>query len=367
MDVLVMAPDFIPPFFAAAGSLAGYAFREYRNRVTPFLQIVNVSGDNFRNSDSCKLDANVINQLKAAASTEPLTERSTLKEVYGAWDSMSEISINWPKYKDKVHAFLANNAIEEYRSLLWQLFRYQHFDDTLTRLLTAGKLSVPSADSTLQPILDSFYDPDGAWIVFPNGNASLGTNYKTDSQIVQKRLSPFLDLVIRLEIPKIQSVLADYEKILSEDYYIANEVVAPLKAILDISSRWMLECYVANVDSTPLIIEPNASIIVRDRRTINYVLRGSLLAAPYSESGDSLGYHSTSTPIIIRSGEDARFAIVTNETQGELIDGSAVRECFSRGVALCRIKVFLRKVGLLRRQSYLSPSIRFAEPKSSPK
>jgi hypothetical protein len=129
----------------------------------------------------------------------------------------------------------------------------------------------------------------------------------------------------------------------------------------------MLDCYVANVDSTPLIIEPNASILVRDRRTINYVLRGSLFTASYSESGDSLGYNSNSTPIIIRSGEDAKFSIVTNETQGELVDGSAVRECFSRGLALCRIKVSLRKVGLIRRQAYLSPSIPFAEPKSPPK
>jgi hypothetical protein len=70
----------------------------------------------------------------------------------------------------------------------------------------------------------------------------------------------------------------------------------------------------------------------------------------------------TKTPLVIKQGEDAEFAFITESAQSGMELGKALREAFDREQGQCHLTVVLRRVGLLKRQRYDSARSSFAAP-----
>ena len=123
--------------------------------------------------------------------------------------------------------------------------------------------------------------------------------------------------------------------------------------------RLRIRCFLANMNNTPLVVENQATLTVVDRRRVKYKIKCYISLIKKKDNGESV-IVDTANPMVLKTGSDTEFIIITEKTQAGMEFGGAIREAFDRGShAKCHITLNIKKVGLLKRQKFRSPSIKF--------
>jgi hypothetical protein len=343
------------------GGLAGYAIREFQNRITPFFQIYSIAGGSVAGWERVDVDIDIRTQIEDTFYIKPLDKNEPYLEVFKCWDRADDVKQLWPKVRSLVDDVLGadEQGLEE---ALYHLLDSAWFDRWFTILTARSDLTFPTADQEAEKKTSVFIDPQEQekngtiWISTPYGATSFAQ--QMNNPAMHQRLLPFVQCVERLEADKIKTVLTNFKQTLETEYQVALKVSTSLKEVVDSYSRWMFKLAFTNLSNSPTVIEKQAEIVVTDTKTkTKYPMECAL--AKLTVQKDGVQVKHSDAPISVRAGETIEFAVVTTEAQREMDLGTDIRNVFNRRSGTCQLSLHIQRPGVFKRQHPKSEPIPF--------
>lgn len=341
-------------------AVIGYAFRELRNRISPFFDIITINGGLMRFNDEIAVPQEVLDALKDSFYIADLKPESELGITYQAWDQCDDMKKVWPAVKKRIEAVLTAATDDDLLGSLGTLLNGNYFEKWITLLLLRNRLDFEvNEDITNSPekihVWIEEKDDEQVWFDFPNKAVSFGK--RLGHPAIRAKFMPFILAVTHLHKAGLQKALREMIRILDEDYRKALSAVHELKEINDANSRWAFYCFLANNSPNPILIETSGAITAVDNKTRTKYHENCYVTL----SDENFDLKDTSIPLIVKVGESVQFCLVTNQKQREMKLGDAMREAFERADGLCRATVTTRRVGLVKRQRCRSLTARFVQ------
>jgi len=253
----------------AAAALFGYLFREYRDRLRPMVAIIAVGGDFRVNPDRVDIPQELVSKIKPTFYIRTLDPIDTLAEVYAAWDAADDLiqfGDECIQDLEKLVAAAKSHAKDQFTSSFAKFIGNTYFDRWLTRLLATDRLVPAPADPAL-PVQISTHladDHDGCiWFDFGAESTFLGERLHK-FQIVKQRCQRFVAILERLQFEDLATLFQTMRQELLAELLVARDVASDLRRILDHNSRWEVQVYLANLGSTPFLVQTHARLEVRD-------------------------------------------------------------------------------------------------------
>jgi hypothetical protein len=341
---------------AAASAAGGYLIREYRNRLRPFFQVEAIEGAIAKLSDTVTLPEPLLAALKDGRILKDLTGSADLDDVSDRLKVADRLVSSAPAILAAIDRVSSGTDNAEFLTALRELFKKRNFDDWMVRLLVAGAFDpIPvTPDLTKSLAMWDDEDADGSvFIDFPGGACNFGNNFSTPA--VKGKCEPFLKCITSVDKAVLSQILTKFRLILAAEHTAALRAAPLLKKIRNENSRWCFFIYFANLSQYPVVIENASTAILRDQQSGLRVTVPCYLALRESADaakGEQL--RDTSRPIVVAPGSGSSFALITHATQLQMPLGSAVREAYDRGAAQCRLRISILRVGLFKRQSFMS-------------
>ncbi len=342
------------------GAIVGYAFREYRNRVSPLLEIINI-GTTCKRSDKVNIDTRIVETLRDSFYPEEIQPEATLGDVFDIWDRCDFLEKLWPSTKRGIEAVINAESDDDFKSRLSDILRQRFFEKLLIKLLLNNRLDFGITPEILasQERIHTWFDEEQehkVWFDLPPDARSFGK--AIGHPAIRSKLEPFIIAVSRFHKTGIINAFRHFIRIFDADYTKALSCVHDLKNIDNENERWVMRCFLANTSSSPLVVERRGTLTVFDIKTKTKYQEDCYLA--FIDKDDKL--EDTDTPLVVSGGEGKRFALLTSQKQQEMNLGGALRELYDRKDGKCHISIILRRPGLLRRQPYQSSTAEFSSP-----
>ena len=347
---------------ALFGGAFGYAFREYRNRVNPLFEIIDIWTTN-KTNQRVEIDSNISQHLQSSFYLDKFQDEATLGEVNDNWDKCEEIREMWPKIKTNLEDVINAQSDDDFIERISLLFNEHSFDRWLVRLLINGRLDflltsdVRSTPEKIRSWTDEEDDQYKIWFDLPPSGKWFGTDFLYP--LLHSKCEPFIISVSRIHRKGIENAFEQFIKIFDAEYQQALACIQGLKEIDDANRRWVFECFLANTSMQPIVIENRGFLNVVDSKTKTRFSEPCFIAI-YGEN-DALD--DTNLPVVVANGQGYRFALVTERVQKNMGLGKALRELYERADGECQLSIVLRRSGVFRRQSYRSAPSQFVEMK----
>ncbi len=353
-------PELVTAIAGIGGAVFGYAFREYRNRVRPFFHVTDITGDISKRTDKIDVDPKIAKAFDDTFYIKPLSKKCRYGEFYDTWDRTDDIKQIWPHLRPNIDAIIEATSESELTIALNEVFKSRYFEQWLLLLLAKNRITFQDISTTPQDVKIPMYDSEEnngtIWCDFGFDARTFGRGMSHPA--IRAKADPWLKSVQYLHHPSIASAMEQYKSILESEYNCALQHIDKMLQKVNEHSRWCLTCYLANLNNTPLVIENECTLTITDRTIVRYSQPCYLTLLKYKKDGSS-SYVDTLNPIVIKPSTDTEFAVMTKDIQGDMDLGNAVREAFDRGEGKCHVSLWIRKVGLIRRQRYNSPSTNF--------
>lgn len=351
---------------AVVSALLGYAFREWRNHAKPFLAITGFAAGFLRSSTETEISKDVVSQLKGAFSIERLSAVDRIANIQSSATSAGRICEELPaaiRRIDELCELLQQSASDELIiDALADLIEPPFIDYCLVLLLTKGRITVTNPSPGLPSKLAVYQsDQNGGCLAisFPGKAVTFGQDLHKEP-LIKERVRPFVKSIETLDIPALLAVWKSVRRQFASEYEVAKDVHPKLDQLLDAHSRWEVRVFFANLRSTPVLVEPQAYLSVRDNTGATFHELCDMALQTEKESGEIIRRPSDS-PVVIPSGESKALSFFTRNTQQKMQRGQAFRECFASGQAVAKLTLTIRGVGLLRRSSISTSTERFVE------
>ncbi|HBG78283.1 MAG TPA: hypothetical protein DDW84_05475 [Phycisphaerales bacterium] len=341
------------------GAVLGYAFREYRNRVRPFFQITRITGDTIKRSDMVDVSKETSDKLKSTFYLDELTMNDHLGDVADVHERARQVRDWWPEDGPAVDRVLASNTDDELCHALTLALKFRSIEKWLLTLLASDKLHVLVGTTRGVPKIAVEEDEDDegqVWFMFPNKAVSFGNHLKNAA--IRAKCQPFIDAVKTLDHSAIKTTFTRFKELAEAEYRTSMECLPEIKNLFDTNSRWCFYCYLANLNDTPIIIQTQACLHIRDKTGVRYEEDCYIALLKAGKDGD-MNLTDTKTPLVVPAGKDVQFALITTNTQIRMKRGTAVRECFERKESKCHATVKIQRVGLFGQQRFCSQSATF--------
>jgi hypothetical protein len=356
---------------AVISGALGYAFREWRNRAKPFIAVTKFTGD-VRISDSeTAVPSEVSDVLAPAFYLDQVADKVELGRINQLFDEGARMLEHGPVIRRRIDAIvsaIANNTPDATLvTLLIDLCGPSYMDEYFGHLLARDRVRPKPTEQPAAPKFSAHYSEqnDGCIVVgFPNRPITLGMGFKTD-EFMKARFEPLVVVIQNLDRPALVDVLARVREQIGAEEEIALKLRPELQRILDANSRWESYIYLANLRSTPMLIEPTAVLHVRDYTGATFAEVCKM--AVYGEDSKRQRRFTADSPLVVPSGVSSRFTLFTKNTQNEMSRGQAFRDAFVHNQALAWLELYVHGVGLRRRVSVTTPKYTFsAEPIAAP-
>lgn len=358
-----MIPGIIEGLTALAGTILGYAIREYQNQIAPFFQVYKIQGDSIAGWEKSDVPENLRRDLAGSFYIKDLEPQERVFELYKCWDRADDIKKFWPAVEPLLLRVLSSPSEADLEEAVFRLCESNWFDEWFTRLLSRSQLRFESSPSSLphkiNVILDvKDKDKNGVlWISTAYGTTSFGQ--QMNNPAMRQRFEVFIENLKKLDAERLKKTLNEFKVVLEREYQISLKVTDHLKKLIDSSSRWMFFIAFTNLSTNPAVIEQSVEVNVTDTRTAtNYPIECQLARVVTDADGKQSVKHS-SAPLSLRSGETIEFAVVSRTPQREMKLGDDIRMVFDRASGTCEVLLHLQRPGLLRKQSARSTRIPF--------
>lgn len=362
---LDLSNNISPAVLTILAAVVGYAYREYRNRVKPFLQIVRIDGTVTKTSDQVAVSQSTAAKLSSTFYLKKLESDAALGHVAEVRKRIALVKSEWPELLKTIEEVLVAATDADLCQALAEALDLTMVDDWLLRLLVKDLITVPQLQQgALEkvPVHEDQNENGRVFFQFPGASTSFGRSFVHAA--VRAKADGFIQAVRALDQPCIRSVFSQLKAIGQREYQAAMECAEEIKATTNEQGRWCFHCYLANLGQHPMVIETAASVRVADKTRVKYREECYLALIKQSADGEP-SITDTATPLVIRGGEDLSFALITRKTQKNMHLGSALREAFERGEAHCSVTITVRRPGLLKRQSFSSQVTRFVESETA--
>ena len=355
--------ELIAALTGLGGATIGYAFREYRNRVRPFFQITEIDGTMSKRDDRTEITEETSDKLTDTFFIKEVDQHTDLGTLSDCNGSIARMAIWWPQDKLAVDQIFEAMDDDSLCAALAATLNWPSVDRWLTQFLVSDRITVKKLPENLVeqiPVHDDNDESNGqVWFLLPKKATNFGAGLK--NRAVRAKCEPFIQAVRFLHHDTIKDVFRQFSQVVEKEYQIAIECRTEVKDKVNEKSRWCFYCYLANMSNSPVVIEKDGYVHVRDKTRVHYKEDCYLLLIRRDDKG-ARSLQDTNTPLVIKQGEDCEFAFITKSAQSGMELGKALREAFDRGQGKCHLTVVLRRVGLLKRQRYRSASSQFCEP-----
>lgn len=356
-----MPAEILAALIAILAGLAGYAFREYSNKVQPFFQILGIE-EFTQNSDDVSVDPNLKGILENTLILPELSANAKFRDIYELWYTADDIRKFWPDVKQAVNKVLSSQSEYELIDALASLFRLTYFQSWIILLLIQDRIEFINLPQNLDEKINVFEDDDAdgsVWITFPQKASQFGRSFNTP--IIRAKCNLFLDSIKYLHRPSIDKAILSFREACEKEYNMANQIFHYLEDIIHEHSRWGFYTYVANLNNYPMVIDIYSKILIQDKKTGNFSEDCNLVLISETENGELSLERRARMPFVLQGGSSALLGFLTKNTQGEMRFGKAIREAFERRQASCQVEIHLRKIGLIKKQLYKSQISSFSE------
>ncbi len=350
-----MPIEILATVIGVGAAILGYAFREFRNRSRPFFHITKIDGTIIRRPDRVVMTQEIRRNLQGTFYIGNLSTNPELGEVGTSWDRADDVKRFWPDVEAKIKEVLDAAADDDIVARLSEAFKMVFFEKMLMYCLVIDKLTLKLTLANDAPEVIPIYDEDeyegSVWICFPERARQFGNHLKAPA--IRAKCQPFLDIIRHFDKDALNSTLKSLLVAMNEEYKAALKIEQPLKYIRDENSRWVFYAYFANLSNYPMIIDREDFLVVCDPTSKPFKEDCYLAVVKDNSIVD------TNTPIVVKPGEDANICFITDRIQKDMPLGTAVRESYNRGQASCRIRIKLRKIGLVKTQRVWSSKTKF--------
>jgi len=347
-----------------AGAI-GYLIRERATSAKPFVAILEIDGGALAANNRVEVPQDVVESLKGSALFEDLVPSSRLRDITERWQRLASFNQQCPvmlRYCSSLSRALKRGNIDDVQSVLYELFRDRFSDDQVSLLIFSGAVSVPAANESLPIVLPCTFEAKydgGCYSVAIAGNTTTVSRNLTDAPLLGKqRIEAFIELVRRLELPKLSAVFFEIERIIQQSQGVAAVAAPKLEEILDQNSQWSFKIFAANLGTTPFLVAPQINLFVQDTTKAEYSEQCELVLLEQDSSGEEVR-RGSSAPLILRAQSDLTFIVVTAAVQAKMERGGELRQVFKSGKARCQIGFHADQVGFRRRIDFNSPKVLF--------
>ena len=213
-------PELISTAIGVGGATAGYAFREYRNRVRPFMQITEIDGTTTRRSDKVTIDDALAQAFTNSFYIKKLPTTCDLGSLYDHWDRADDIKQIWPLVRDDVDAVLSSSNEDEMSSAILELLKGSYFEKWM---------DVTIGDSSFTAILveqvDKIHiyesDDNNGTVWFDFGVETQRFSRGLKHAAIRAKVEPWLQAIQYLHKSTIVSVLNEFRTILEGEFQLA--------------------------------------------------------------------------------------------------------------------------------------------------
>jgi hypothetical protein len=350
----------------AIAAAAGYKLKERLAQITPFMAITGIEGDAKGYHTRVDIPVKVVKALEGAFVQSTLPERAQLPEVGTALSMAEELSTRGAELLDLMDRFVrAARAgdLASAQTLLAEVMIDDDFDHWITNLLGDRAVQVPLHDPSLPILIDCSEETTfrgGSFAVgFPGRGLRFGSELN-EFTLFKSGVAALMELVRRMELPKLAQVVEACRTCIEKDIAIANEIKPVLEEISDKYSQWSATVFLANLGPAPLLVQTTGYIEILDRSGARYKQPAKLLILTNSDDGQRDRFEATS-PLIVRSESDVTFQFCTVETQSEMSAGATVRALYRAGSAKCQVHFGIDRPGRKQPQILQTPPSVFIE------
>jgi hypothetical protein len=172
----------------------------------------------------------------------------------------------------------------------------EDFDHWITLLIGEREITVPHHDTNAPIVIDCSEEPNargGTFSVgFPGRGIRFGSNLNEFS-LYKTGIAAFLELVQRMELLKLGAVLDQLSSKVSNDVMVSKDVVSPLQSIVD-NSQLSIQIYLANLGSTPFLVQRQGVLEIVDRNGGKYTEPCSLVLVQEGTDGNRERFEANS-------------------------------------------------------------------------
>lgn len=354
MDAQIVAALLTVGLTVVAG-IVGFLYREYRNRVQPFMAITIVEGDIKDKTSEVDLPISLVNTLKEAFYLTGLSDHERLENVNTCWrETQGFVKHGQDSLEsaDRLIGAAESGNASEIQSALAKVLSGAVEDGWIRAMLTQGVVIPPSPNLGLPVVVHAYpsNDHDGCvWLDFPRSALWFGSGFDKH-RIVKEKCQPLIDLIERLDAKGLAETFKGMKKAVESELRIAKDIGPLLKKTLDENSVWEFEIYLANLGPTPFLVEKEATLHVVDETGAKYDEKCYLVLI--DKDGN---LSDAQSPLVIGREKDKTFAFFTLSVQGKMKRGQAFREGFDSKSARCSVEFGVQKVGFQRNKQLHTP------------
>ena len=353
---------------AAISSIIGYSFREYLNRVRPFISVQSVEGIGYVTHQITEMPDNVVNTLKNASILSSCTDREEMQAIATNLNTANEFQTSGPELIALLDNLIStcDKQSEEFLPLFQRFVRKASWQDYLVECILGNKISQPEIQqsSGIKPkaplvhYIDTGEKEGSYFIRFPGETLIFGFGLH-HLPPVKEVFNLIVTAICNFDYLVIKEIFTSFRNAVDSELRIANEVQPHLKKLKDSNSTWNFELYICNLSGRPFIIQKDALLIIYDGDKKAYEEPCSLLTPAKDESGN---WDIRKSPIVVPPQTGLTIAFYSRP-QHMMDRGLAIRELFEKKDKNTRfqLKLSVIKVGLLKTSTIITDPWPFQE------
>ena len=334
--------------------VAGYFFREFKNRAKPFLAIKKIEGGFRKLGQFIEIDPKIVDRLKQAIYLKKLDNNDSLGEIYSTWEEVDKF-VAYGKilleYIDNIINAVEKNDIDVLKKSLSKLLSIEFFGEFLVLIIDGNYLKIPECDEEAKIIIQ-VYDSDEkdgcVWFDFHQKDVQFGHSFNKYAILKDKCLK-FIKMISVLDIISIKIVFTSIKEFLQQEFEISKDCSKYLLDIQNENSRWEAQIFLANLGKNPFLINTCGELYVSDDSGAKFNEECYLVRLTQNDKGEIERFDANS-PIVLGAEQDITFSYFTKNTQSEMKKGTILRKIFEEKSAKCQISFEIEKVGIIRKK-----------------
>jgi len=196
-------------------------------------------------------------------------------------------------------------------------------------------------------------------VVFPDSLGHLGDSFKRD-RWREENLKPLVDAIRFLDTAYLISVLERVPGLAIKQREISRQILEKVSPIREDHSIWVSKCTLVNYGNSPLIVWPDAYLLLKKKGTKRLKIPCYLAEEKKDNEDDAT---DLAGPIVLPPGNTARLWAVTRDTKQKMADGNLVNAYFKDKSATGRTRLLVTQRGIPFKTSCKSTTLLFAEAK----
>lgn len=185
-------------------------------------------------------------------------------------------------------------------------------------------------------------DEKGCFRILWKGSTSTFSSNLNEQPFLKPRVEPFVDAMRQLDAPRIAQVLRALKPLLERQVQHMEGVRAIIEPIMDDSGRWTAKVLVANYGGAPMMIWPNAKMIVKHTSCHAKFVVDSYVAAEFPDDPKLRDIDSVH---VLAPGDKIWFWIITKNIQKDITNGKILRAHYISKDARGSVRVKISRRG----------------------